>query len=142
MEALAALRNDPATAGLTVVALTASVTPAEQQQMATAGFDGFLAKPISVREFPWSRCGATASGGGVSPAADRAEAGAGRRRPRAPRDDPGGGRHAPKPAPAGGDPGPPRAQGADSSLGPEALERPPPLAAGAGQGPTSSCWTG
>ncbi|HEX2514335.1 MAG TPA: response regulator [Chloroflexota bacterium] len=50
--ALAALRGDPATAGLTVVAFTASVTSAEQQQMATAGFDGFLAKPISVREFP------------------------------------------------------------------------------------------
>jgi two-component system, cell cycle response regulator DivK len=52
VEALTALRGDPATAGLTVVAFTASVTSAEQQQMATAGFDGFLAKPISVREFP------------------------------------------------------------------------------------------
>jgi two-component system cell cycle response regulator DivK len=52
VEALAALRSDPATAGLTIVAFTASVTSAEQQQMATAGFDGFLAKPISVREFP------------------------------------------------------------------------------------------
>jgi two-component system cell cycle response regulator DivK len=52
VEALAALRADPATAGLIVVAFTASVTSAERAQVATAGFDGFLAKPISVRDFP------------------------------------------------------------------------------------------
>jgi two-component system, cell cycle response regulator DivK len=52
VEALAALRADPATAGLKVVAFTASVTSVERAQMAAAGFDGFLAKPISVREFP------------------------------------------------------------------------------------------
>jgi len=37
-----------------VVALTASVMNEEIQQRRTAGFDGCLAKPIDVDEFPHS----------------------------------------------------------------------------------------
>ena len=50
--ALAALRADPATAGLRVAAFTASVMTEDVDRIAGAGFDGYLPKPISVREFP------------------------------------------------------------------------------------------
>jgi two-component system cell cycle response regulator DivK len=35
-----------------VVALTASAMPMDRDRALSAGFDGFLEKPISVREFP------------------------------------------------------------------------------------------
>ena len=38
-------------ASLMVVALTAHVLPADQTGVMTAGFDGFIAKPIQVSEF-------------------------------------------------------------------------------------------
>ena len=50
--ALRMLRDDPATAGLRVVAFTASVMKENMDRIGDAGFDGYLAKPISVREFP------------------------------------------------------------------------------------------
>ena len=50
--ALAALRADPTTAELTVVAFTASVMNEDLSRIDQAGFDGYIAKPISVREFP------------------------------------------------------------------------------------------
>ena len=51
IEALRQLRADPATAGIPVVAFTASVTPTDRSQITAAGFDGFLSKPIVMREF-------------------------------------------------------------------------------------------
>ena len=51
-EALAALRADPATASLVVVAFTASVMNEDLSRIDQAGFDGYIAKPISAREFP------------------------------------------------------------------------------------------
>jgi two-component system cell cycle response regulator DivK len=50
--ALAALRADPATAGLKVVAFTASVMNDDLTRIDQVGFDGYIAKPISAREFP------------------------------------------------------------------------------------------
>jgi two-component system cell cycle response regulator DivK len=49
--ALRALRADPATADLIVVAFTASVMTEDVARVEAAGFDGFIAKPIAVREF-------------------------------------------------------------------------------------------
>ena len=47
--ALKALRADPATAALPVVAITASVMQQDRQEIMRAGFDGFIEKPISLR---------------------------------------------------------------------------------------------
>jgi two-component system cell cycle response regulator DivK len=51
MEALRQIRAEPALAGLPVVAFTASVTPTDRSQIQAAGFDGFLSKPINLKEF-------------------------------------------------------------------------------------------
>lgn len=51
-EALAQLRADPHTRAVPVVALTASAMPMDRDKALSAGFDGFLEKPIKVREFP------------------------------------------------------------------------------------------
>jgi two-component system cell cycle response regulator DivK len=49
IEALKALRADPATAALPVVAITASVMQQDRQEIMGAGFDGFIEKPINLR---------------------------------------------------------------------------------------------
>ena len=51
IEALKVLRDNPATAALPVVAITASVMKADREQIMRAGFDGFIEKPITVRSF-------------------------------------------------------------------------------------------
>jgi two-component system cell cycle response regulator DivK len=51
IEGLAALRADPKTSSIPVVALTASVTPTDRTHITQAGFDAFLAKPMVLREF-------------------------------------------------------------------------------------------
>ena len=51
IEALKALRDNPATAALPVVAITASVMKADREEIMRAGFDGFIEKPITVRSF-------------------------------------------------------------------------------------------
>lgn len=50
--ALARLRTDERTADIPVVALTAFAMQADRDRAAEAGFDGYLEKPISVRQFP------------------------------------------------------------------------------------------
>lgn len=50
--ALTQLRADPRTSTIPVVAVTASVMPDERDRFSAAGFDGFIAKPIDIREFP------------------------------------------------------------------------------------------
>jgi len=51
IQALAKLRESPATKHIPVIAFTASVMPQDQHQIVSAGFDGFISKPISVKEF-------------------------------------------------------------------------------------------
>ena len=51
IEALKALRAAPATAAIPVVAITASVMQQDRQQIMSAGFDGFIEKPINLRVF-------------------------------------------------------------------------------------------
>ncbi|MGH8567541.1 MAG: response regulator [Gammaproteobacteria bacterium] len=50
IEALTALRADPKTWSIPVMALTASVTPTDCTRIEQAGFDAFLAKPMVLRE--------------------------------------------------------------------------------------------
>jgi two-component system cell cycle response regulator DivK len=50
--ALGHLRNDPRTATIPVVALTALAMKDDRERFMKAGFTGYLTKPISVREFP------------------------------------------------------------------------------------------
>lgn len=50
--ALERLRADRRTADVPVVALTALVMRADRARIVEAGFDGYLQKPISVRDFP------------------------------------------------------------------------------------------
>jgi two-component system, cell cycle response regulator DivK len=50
--ALERLRADPATAGITVVAVTASVMPVDRERFARAGFAAVILKPIDVKAFP------------------------------------------------------------------------------------------
>ncbi len=50
--ALGRLRADATTAGIPVVAMTASVMKEDRERFESAGFDGFLMKPIDVRAFP------------------------------------------------------------------------------------------
>ena len=51
VEALARLRAEPATAEIPVVAFTASVTAGDRSRVSDAGFDGFVSKPIDLKEF-------------------------------------------------------------------------------------------
>ena len=50
MTAVRELKRDPATAKIPVVAVTASAMPLERASILRAGFDGYQAKPISVKE--------------------------------------------------------------------------------------------
>jgi two-component system cell cycle response regulator DivK len=51
-DALKLLKEDSRTAEIPVVALTSSTMRGDEQRFLAEGFDGYLAKPISVREFP------------------------------------------------------------------------------------------
>ena len=51
IETLRRLRADAATATIPVVAVTASAMTHDRQKILAAGFDGYQAKPISVRPF-------------------------------------------------------------------------------------------
>jgi len=52
LEALARLRADPVTAHIRVVALTAFAMKDDRERFLASGFDGYLEKPLDVREFP------------------------------------------------------------------------------------------
>ena len=51
IEALKVLRADPTTAHIPVVAITASVMQQNKQQVMDSGFNGFIEKPINLRQF-------------------------------------------------------------------------------------------
>ena len=50
--ALTRMRADPATAGLRIVAVTAFAMKHDRDRFLAWGFDGYIEKPISVRDFP------------------------------------------------------------------------------------------
>jgi two-component system cell cycle response regulator DivK len=50
MAAVRVLKGDPVTAKIPVIAVTASAMPLEREQILRAGFDGYQAKPISVKD--------------------------------------------------------------------------------------------
>jgi two-component system cell cycle response regulator DivK len=51
IEALRQVRADPDCARIPIVAFTASVMSTDRSQITAAGFDGFLGKPINLKEF-------------------------------------------------------------------------------------------
>ena len=51
IDALKVLRADPATAAIPIVAVTASVMQQDRKLITEAGFDGYVGKPINVKEF-------------------------------------------------------------------------------------------
>ena len=46
------IKGDPRTADIPIVALTSLAMKGDRETLLGAGFDGYLEKPISVREFP------------------------------------------------------------------------------------------
>jgi two-component system, cell cycle response regulator DivK len=50
--ALRRIRQQPATATIPVVALTAFAMGADRERLLDAGFDGYLVKPIDIKLFP------------------------------------------------------------------------------------------
>jgi len=52
MTASAILKGDPATSGLKIVALTSFAMRGDLEKFLSAGFDGYLSKPISTRSLP------------------------------------------------------------------------------------------
>ncbi len=51
IEAFRQIRADAATRHIPIVAVTASAMPEEEAKMKQAGFDGFMSKPINLKEF-------------------------------------------------------------------------------------------
>jgi two-component system cell cycle response regulator DivK len=51
-EALRRLKEDERTANIPVIALTSLAMKGDREALLAAGFDGYLEKPIAVREFP------------------------------------------------------------------------------------------
>jgi CheY-like chemotaxis protein len=51
IDALGHLRAGEATRDVPVLAFTASVMPQDRHTITSAGFDGFLSKPIAIKEF-------------------------------------------------------------------------------------------
>ena len=63
IEALKQLRADPATAAIPVIAVTASVMVSDRRNITDAGFDGYVGKPLNLREFLDAVAGALAGRG-------------------------------------------------------------------------------
>jgi two-component system cell cycle response regulator DivK len=51
IDALKKLRATPDTSRIPVLAFTASVMPQDRREIMGAGFDGFVSKPINLKEF-------------------------------------------------------------------------------------------
>jgi len=51
IEARGVLRANPATSAIPVIAVTASVMQQDRNQITDAGFDGYVGKPINLKEF-------------------------------------------------------------------------------------------
>ena len=66
IEALKKLRASPETSGIPVLAFTASVMPQDRKEIMGAGFDGFVSKPINLKEFIASIAKALGQAGGAA----------------------------------------------------------------------------
>ncbi len=51
IDALKVLRGNPGTAGIPVIAVTASVMQQDRKQITEAGFNAYVGKPINLKEF-------------------------------------------------------------------------------------------
>jgi len=51
IDALKKLREKPALSAIPVLAFTASVMPQDRSEIMSAGFDGFVSKPVNLKEF-------------------------------------------------------------------------------------------
>lgn len=51
LDALKVLRGEPATATIPVIAITASVMDQDRANIIAAGFDDYISKPISLKQF-------------------------------------------------------------------------------------------
>ena len=51
IDALRVLRANPVTAGIPAIAVTASVMQQDRNLITDAGFDGYVGKPINLKEF-------------------------------------------------------------------------------------------
>jgi two-component system, cell cycle response regulator DivK len=65
-EALRRLRENPATCDVPVVAVTAFAMKEDRERTRRAGFDGYVAKPLSVRALP-EQVRSYLAGGGLVP---------------------------------------------------------------------------
>lgn len=52
IEAVKILKDDPATSSLKIIALTSFAMLGEHEKFLSAGFDGYIAKPIDTRALP------------------------------------------------------------------------------------------
>ncbi len=52
MTAISALKNDPRTLGIKVIALTSFAMKGDRERFMAAGFADYIAKPINTRELP------------------------------------------------------------------------------------------
>jgi two-component system cell cycle response regulator DivK len=66
IEALKRMRDSPETSGIPVLAFTASVMPQDRREIMSAGFDGFVSKPINLKEFIASIANALGKPGGAA----------------------------------------------------------------------------
>ena len=66
IEALKKLRASPETNRIPVLAFTASVMPQDRKEIMSAGFDGFVSKPINLKEFIASIATALSNPGGAA----------------------------------------------------------------------------
>jgi two-component system cell cycle response regulator DivK len=62
---LKALRADPATASIPVVAVTSYAMAGDERRARAAGFDGYISKPIDIRNLPQSVADVLDGRGGV-----------------------------------------------------------------------------
>ncbi len=66
IEAFRQIRGDATTKHIPIVAVTASAMPEEEAKMKKAGFDGFLTKPINLKEFVSAVADTLAKGKGAA----------------------------------------------------------------------------
>ena len=66
IDALKRLRASPETSRIPVLAFTASVMPQDRKEIMGAGFDGFVSKPINLKEFIAAIAKALEHGGGAA----------------------------------------------------------------------------